>query len=88
MFKTYLYLPENLEEKIKYTSAAQKKSKAEVMRQALEKGIADLQREGSASAQTLLKLAELGKKHKLRGPKNSSVRMNELLWGKDWNKDE
>ena len=88
MLKTYLYIPDYLEKQINQTVQAQKKSKAEVLRQALEKGIAAVQHQGTASAQTLLKLRELGKKYDLRGPKDSSERMDELLWGKDWSKDE
>mgnify|MGYP001599684260 CR=1 FL=1 len=78
MLKTYLYIPENLDEKIVFTAKAQNKSKAEIIRQAIEKGMASLQRQGTASAEVLLKLAELGKKYIFHGPKNSSDRMDEL----------
>ncbi len=87
MFKTYLYIPEQLEEKIKYTAKTQNKSKAEVMRQAMEKGISTLQQQGTASAQVLLKIAELGKKYKVKGPKDAVERFDEYLYGKDWSKD-
>ena len=88
MLRTYLYIPDNLEKQINQVVQAQKKSKAEVLRQALEKGIAAVQQQGTASARTLLKLAELGKRSGFRGPKDSSKRIDELLWGKDWSKDE
>lgn len=88
MLRTYLYIPENLEKQINQTVQAQKKSKAEILRQALEKGIAAIQQQGTASARTLLKLAQIGKKYDLRGPKDSSERMDELLWRRDWSKDE
>lgn len=88
MLRTYLYIPDSLEKQINQAAEVQMKSKAEVMRQALEKGIAAVQQQGTASAKTLLKLRELGKKYDLRGPKDSSKRMDELLWGKDWSKDE
>lgn len=88
MLRTYLYVPEHLQEKINHTAKSQNKSKAEVMRQALEKGITQVSQEGTASAEVLLKLAELGKQQNLKGPKDSSVRMDDLLWGKDWSKDE
>lgn len=88
MLKTYLYIPEQLEEKIIHTAKAQNKSKAEVIRQALEKGIATMQYEGTASAEVLLKIADLGKKYNVKGPKDSSTRMDEYLWDKDWSKDE
>lgn len=88
MLKTYLYIPTYLGEQINRTAKAQNKSKAEVMRKALEKGIVAVQKQGSASARVLLKLAEMGKKYNLKGPKDSSERIDELLWGKDWGKDE
>lgn len=88
MLKTYLYVPDDLKEKINLTAKAQNKSKAEVIRQALEKGIVAVQNQGTASAQILLKLAKMGESANLKGPKNSSERIDELLWGKDWSKDE
>lgn len=88
MLKTYLYIPEDLEKQIVHTAIAQNKSKAETIRQALEKGIHIIQNQKNASAEVLLKLAKLGEQHKFQGPKDSSERIDELLWGKDWNKDE
>lgn len=88
MLKTYLYVPDHLDKQIKQTAELQNKSKAEVIRQALEKGIAAVQQQGTASAKTLLKLTELGKKCSFQGPKDSSERIDELLWGKDWSKYE
>lgn len=80
MLKTYLYIPEQLEEKITYTAKAQNKSKAEVIRQALEKGITAMQYQGTASAEVLLKIAELGKKMNIKGPKDLSTNMDKYLW--------
>ena len=88
MLKTYLYIPEQLEEKLKLTAKTQHKSKAEVMRQALEKGISVVAQQGTASAQVLLKIAELGKKYKVKGPKDAVERFDEYLYGRDWSKDE
>jgi len=88
MLKTYLYIPEQLEEKIIHTAKSQKKSKAEVIRQALEKGITAVQRQGTASAEVLLKIAELGRKYNVKGPKDAVERFDEYLYGKDWSKDE
>jgi len=88
MLKTYLYLPTELEIKITTTAKTHKLSKAEVMRQALERGLAGMQNNTNASLQAFLKLAEIGKKSKFRGPHDSSERIDELLWDKDWSKDE
>ncbi|OGY13051.1 MAG: hypothetical protein A3F61_01615 [Candidatus Blackburnbacteria bacterium RIFCSPHIGHO2_12_FULL_41_13b] len=84
MLKTYLYIPEELDRQIKNTAKAQNKSKAEILRLALEKGIETLGQKGSATS--LLMLAEIGKKGNFKGPKDSSQRIDELLWGKDWSK--
>lgn len=86
MLKTYLYIPEKLAETITHTAKAQNKSKAEIIRLALEKGITTVQQQGTASAQVLLKLSNIGNKYDLHGPKDSSERIDELLWGKEWNK--
>ena len=88
MLKTYLYVPDELEAKIKLMAKSQNKSKAEVIRQALEKGISAIHQQGNASAQALLKIAEIGGKYNLKGPKDGSEKMDEYLWGKNWNKDE
>ena len=81
-------MPEHLEVRINLTAKAQNKSKAEVMRIALEKGITAIQHQGTASAQALLKIAEIGKQYNLHGPKDGSERMDDYLWSKDWKKDE
>jgi len=87
MLKTYLYLPDELNKEIIALAKRQKKSKAEVMREALKNGLESVQEKSDASCQVLFKLAELGKKHKLRGPKDGSLKLDEYLWRKEW-KDE
>lgn len=58
------------------------------MRQALEKGISVVAQQGTASAQALLKIAEIGRKNNIQGSKDSSKKIDEQLWGKDWNNNE
>ncbi len=82
MLKTYLYLTPKLDERIKRTAKLQKKSKAEVMRVALEQGLTDAKRESSAVA--MLQLQKLGKKYKLVGPSDASLKFDEYLWDKNW----
>lgn len=81
MLKTYLYIPEQLEKRIKLTAETQKKSKAEIIRQAIERGLKEEEKRASAGVEALFRIAELGKKYKLKGPKDSSERIDELLWG-------
>ena len=80
MFKTYLYIPEELNKKIIRVTMDRKKSKASIMREALEKGLEDIQKEGNASAEVLLKLAEIGEKYMAKGPKDLSSNMDKYLW--------
>jgi predicted DNA-binding protein len=80
MLKTYLYVPEDLAEKINFIAKSQNKSKAEVIRHALEKGISVVQNQGTASAQALLKIAEIGRKYRLKGPKDLSTHLDVYLW--------
>jgi len=86
MLRTYLYIPEQLEEKINHTAKTQKRSKAEVIRQALEKGIFAVQQQGAASLEVLSKIAEIGRKYKVKGPNDAVKRFDEYLYGKDWSK--
>lgn len=61
----------------------QKKSKAEIIRKTLDKNIKKSKRtEGKIhpSVQTMLDIAELGKKHNVRGPKDLSENMDKYLW--------
>ena len=81
MLKTYLYLPEHLDEKISRTAQNQNKSKAEVIRQALEKGITAISQQGTVSAQALLRIAEVGEKYRPKGPKDLSANLDQYLWG-------
>lgn len=81
MLKTYLYIPDQLEKQIKQSARAQKKSKAEVMRTALKEGLNVLEKQKTGGAEILLKLAEIAKKHKVKGPKDLSKNHDYYLWG-------
>jgi len=81
MLKTYLYIPDHLEEMIVRTAETQKKSKAEVMRKALQEGLEVLEKKSTGGAEVLLKLADTAKKYKLKGPKDASVNHDYYLWG-------
>lgn len=88
MLKTYLYLPKQLDEEIKELAVYHQTSKAEVLRSVIKEGVAVFKKRRSGGAEVLFKLAELGKRYKLKGPRDSSQRIDELLWGRDWSKDE
>lgn len=84
MLKTYLHIPDETNEDIAYLVTTLKTSKADILRQALGEGIKILKRQQFHGAEAMIKLAELGKKWRLNGPKDSSQRIDELMWGKDW----
>ena len=86
MLKTYLYLPEELDRQIKNVAKNQKKSKAEVIRSAVENGLKSINQDNSAGLKAFAKLAEIGIKHNVKGPKDSAKRHDYYLWAKDWNK--
>lgn len=81
MLKSYVYIPDELNRKIELVVKAQKKSKAAIIREALMKGIAPMQREKGASAEALLRLAKLGEKYTVKGPKDLSSNLNKYAWG-------
>lgn len=81
MLRTYLYIPDEMEKKIKYTAKAQNKSKAEVIRYALEAGFESIEKQKPGGAEVLLRLAEIAKKYKAKGPRDASVNHDYYLWG-------
>lgn len=81
MLKTYLYIPDHLNTRINYAAAKQKKSKAEIIRFALEKGMNDVQQHENTSAQALLKIADVGEKYQAKGPRDLSQNLDRYVWG-------
>lgn len=82
MVRTYLYLPETTYKQIRSLAKDQKTSRAQITRQAIEKGLEALNRKRSASIEVLFRLAELGKKLKAKGPRDLSKNMDKYLWDK------
>jgi hypothetical protein len=81
MLRTYVYIPDELENQILMMAKLHKKSKAEVIRQALETGMTAVKQKSNGGVQTLFDLAELGKKYNIKGPKDLSKNMDHYLWG-------
>lgn len=80
MLKTYLYLPETTYKEIRTLAKTEKTSRAQITRQAIEKGLEALRRKKEGSVEVLFRLAELGKKYKIHGPRDASTKMDEYLW--------
>lgn len=83
MLKTYLYLPDDLNKRVEITAKNHKKSKAEVMRQAIKNGLEAVEETDNNGIEVLLKLAEIGKRYNPKGPKDLSKNMDKYLWGID-----
>lgn len=75
MIRTQIYLPEELETEIRFRARKDKKSKAEVIRGALKKGLED--KRASNLGNELLRIANLGG----RGPKDLSTNHDDYLYG-------
>ena len=87
MLKTYLYIPDQLARQVNSAVKVHHKSKAAILRHALEKGLASMRQQDVSSAHVLTKIAALGTKHKLVGPADSSKNFDKYLW-KDWSTND
>lgn len=81
MQRTHVYLPDDLSRQIDNTAKTQKKSKSEVIREALKKGIKVIRGQKSQSAQVLLELAKMAKNFKGTGPSDLSTNHDYYAWG-------
>ena len=79
MLRTYIYVPDELDKKVIKIAKAIKISKAEAIRRAISSWVDNVVNKNSG-AESLLMLAELGKKMKLKGPKDLSTNMDKYLW--------
>lgn len=81
MLRTYIYLPEALNAEIEITARTQRKSKAEVIRDALTHGMKVVRPKRSASAKALVDIAKEAKQLNIQGPKDLSVNHDHYTWG-------
>lgn len=83
MYRLHLYLPDELRNQLLIVAKASKKSKAEVVREAIGKGLKLTFPSESNSARALLNLAKLAEKlpSKPRSPKDLSKNHDYYAWG-------
>lgn len=81
MQRTHIYLPDDLNTEIEFTARFQRKSKAEIIRTALEQGIKVIRPRRSSSTKALLKMVKEAKKFPGTGPKDLSINHNHYTWG-------
>lgn len=79
--RTHVYLPDELSRQIDNAAKTQRKSKSEIIREALEKGIKAVRGQKSQSGRALLDLARLAKNLKGTGPKDLSTNHDYYIWG-------
>jgi len=77
MIRTQIYLPQQLYQAIGLIAKKEKKAKAQVIREALEK---DVDKKRGNAGKFLLEIAELGKKLNLKGPKDLSMSIDKYLY--------
>jgi len=80
MIRTQIYLPKELYQNLNLTAKKENKTKAQVIREALNEG---LKKKRGNAAGALLELAQLGKKLKLKGPKDLSQNIDKYLYEDD-----
>ncbi len=81
MLKTYLYLPEELNNNLTKLALAQNKSKAQALREAIKEGLSVLEKKQHKGAEVLLGLAKMAKKYNVKGPRDASINLDYYLWG-------
>ena len=77
MIRTQVYLPKDLYRNIDLIAKREKKAKAKIIREALEKSLA--QKQGNAG-DALLRIAKLAKKLNAKGPKDLSANIDKYLY--------
>lgn len=82
MQRINIYIPEELNERLDFTAKSYHKTKAEIIRDSIEKGI-NLTYPRSSAAKALLKLAKLAKKEPTRGyiPNDFIDNLDYYTWG-------
>lgn len=81
MIRTQIYLTKDLYQHIDLIAKREKKSKAGVIRDTLQKSLAAKKQYKNAS-EALLALAKLGERLKVKAPKDLSVNHDKYLYGK------
>lgn len=77
MIRTQIYLPKELYQEVDWVAKKEKKPKAQVIREAIEK---DVGKKRGNAGDTLLKLAAMAKKYKWKGPKDLSTNHDKYLY--------
>lgn len=77
MIRTQIYLPKELYQDIARIAELENKPKAEVIREVLKTNIAERK---TNAADALLRIVKLGKKLKVKGPRDLSANIDKYLY--------
>ncbi|MBF8250045.1 MAG: 1 protein [Candidatus Levybacteria bacterium] len=77
MIRTQIYLPKELYQEVDWVAKKEKKAKAQIIREAIEK---EMNKKRGNAGDVLLKLAAMAKKYKWKGPKDLSVNHDKYLY--------
>lgn len=78
--RTYIQLPKPIYHQLKTISLTEDLTFAETTRRVLEKGLIEKQNGQKDSSSFLVELGKLGKKYKVRGPKDWSTNLDKYTW--------
>ena len=78
MIRTQVYLPKDLYQEIRITAQQEKKARAQVIREALKKGLR--KKKAKTAGEALLEIAEMAKKYNWKGPKDLSINHDKYLY--------
>ena len=77
MIRTQVYLPKQLYQEVDLVAKEEKKPKAQVIREAIEK---DMGKKRGNASKFLLEIAAMAKKNKWKGPKDLSKNIDKYLY--------
>lgn len=77
MIRTQIYLPKELYQEVDWVAKKERKPKAQVIREAIEK---DMDKKRGNAGSTLLEIAAMAKKYKWKGPKDLSKNIDKYLY--------
>lgn len=80
MIRTQIYLPKDLYRHIDQVAKREKRAKAQVIRDTLEKGFKRRQKTQKNAGEVLLEIAAMAKKYKWKGPKDLSTNHDKYLY--------
>ncbi len=81
MIRTQVYLEDDQSKLIDIVSAKSKRTKAEIIREAIGIGLDSMNKNHSGTVNGLLALADLGKKLNIQAPADLSTRIDDYLYG-------